>query len=423
VNIGYVSFRLAGTDGVSLETAKIAQVFGRMGHSNYYFAGELDPPDADRGLLDVPIAGSMLVEEAHFTHPDIVEITTSAFSTGSDEAKLRQRIEVLAAHLGAALMRFIKQYNIGMLMPQNIFAIPLNIPLSVAMHRLAATSGLPTLAHHHDFFWERERYATMRLPDILEETFPPDLPNIRHLVINSKAGRDLASRRGIQSVLLPNIFDYATPAPGPDEYNADLRQELGLQPGDLLFLQPTRVIRRKGIELAIELAHRLGDLPIKLVITHHAEHDTFDYLTELLALAARLNVDVCYVPLRFEPQRKPGSGIEKIYSLWDAYIYADFVTYPSLYEGFGNALLETLYFRRPLLVNRYPVYIDDLEPTGLRAVLIDGEVTDSAVQQVRALLADADLRSQMTEHNAQVAQAHFSFEAAQSILSNVIETF
>ncbi len=46
MHIGHISFRLAGTDGVSLETAKIVTVLNNMGHQNFYFAGELDPPEA-----------------------------------------------------------------------------------------------------------------------------------------------------------------------------------------------------------------------------------------------------------------------------------------------------------------------------------------------------------------------------------------
>ena len=42
--IGIVSTRLAGTDGVSLETAKWAAVLERLGYSCFWLAGELDRP-------------------------------------------------------------------------------------------------------------------------------------------------------------------------------------------------------------------------------------------------------------------------------------------------------------------------------------------------------------------------------------------
>jgi len=43
-NVGLVSTRFAGTDGVSLEAAKWAEVFEKQGCRCYYFAGELDTP-------------------------------------------------------------------------------------------------------------------------------------------------------------------------------------------------------------------------------------------------------------------------------------------------------------------------------------------------------------------------------------------
>ena len=43
------------------------------------------------------------------------------------------------------------------------------------------------------------------------------------------------------------------------------------------------------------------------------------------------------------------------------------MTYPSTYEGFGNALLEAIYFRVPVVINRYSIYVQDIEPKGQTA--------------------------------------------------------
>ena len=59
--------------------------------------------------------------------------------------------------------------------------------------------GIPTIAHNHDFYWERAQYRLNSIPDILEQYFPPRLPNIQHLVINSRAQHDLLERHGLQS--------------------------------------------------------------------------------------------------------------------------------------------------------------------------------------------------------------------------------
>jgi hypothetical protein len=63
---------------------------------------------------------------------------------------------------------------------------------------------------------------------------------------------------------------------------------------------------------------------------------------------------------------------QKVYVLSDLYPHADLVTFPSLYEGFGNALLESIYFRLPLVIGRYSVYQRDIEPKGFRLPTIDG---------------------------------------------------
>ena len=58
-NIGFVSTRLAGIDGVSLEASKWADVLESNGHRCFWFAGELDKDPKK----------SFLVAEAHFQHP------------------------------------------------------------------------------------------------------------------------------------------------------------------------------------------------------------------------------------------------------------------------------------------------------------------------------------------------------------------
>ena len=420
MQIGHVSFRLAGTDGVSLETAKIVTVLNKMGHKNYYFAGELDENTTDNSLIAPGINGSMLVPEAHFTYPEAVWITEHAFGTSNTHPQLFERIETLTNTLETALNLFIERFNIDLLTVQNVFAIPMNLALSLAIYRVIKQTGLAVIAHNHDFYWEREKYTTNCVSEILETCFPPKLPNVQQIVINSQAQREL-EKRGFKSTVLPNIFDFKSKPPGKDDFNSDLRTSIGLEANDILFLQPTRVIPRKGIELAIELVHRLADLPIKLLVTHSAEYNSMNYLEEMISMAKKLNVDLLYLPEKFKPQRRMEKGKDKIYSLWDAYIYADFVTYPSLYEGFGNALLETIFFQKPFLVNRYSVYQDDIEPYGLRAVTIEGMITEKSVKEVRDLLNNPAQINRMTRTNLQVASKHFSYETAKSILERIIK--
>lgn len=430
MNIGFLSTRLAGTDGVSLETAKLAVICRRLGHQVFYCAGELEA-DGPPGLL---------VPEMHFADPEAVWIHDRSFGTPQAAPGLRERIAARAAQLKRDIARFVAQFDVDVLFIQNAVAIPMQIPLGLALAEFIAETGIPALAHNHDLYWERPRFAVNCIPDILDKAFPPNLPSVRHLVINSLAQDALRQRLGVAATLLPNIFDYAAAAPALSDFNGDLRAELGLGEQHLLILQPTRVISRKGIELAIALVRRLREPANRarllnkeavLVITHHAGDEGLGYLQKLQAQAASQDVPLLYAADRFAPQASLVHG-RKTYALWDAYVHADLVTYPSLIEGFGNALLEALYFRLPVLVNRYPVYAADIAPKGFdlievaaqddpgRPEIVVAAISDQTVEQVIQAITDPVRRRRMVERNYHLARQHYSYEALTSILEKLL---
>jgi glycosyltransferase involved in cell wall biosynthesis len=418
LNIGFVSTRLAGTDGVSLETAKLARVLRRMGHEVFYCAGELD----DEGLQ------GRCVPSMHFRDPQAIALGTRAFGGTQPDPTLIEDIGRCADALHAEIGGFIREFAIDLLVIENALAIPMQLPLAQALSDIITATGLPTIAHHHDFYWERDRFRVNRIPEFLDTYLPFDGPSVRHVVINSLAQHDLRERRGIDATVLPNVLDFSTPPPGPDAFNSDLRENLGLSQDHLVILQPTRIVPRKGIELSIELVRRmrepanlrrLGREPV-LVITHGAGDEGMDYLHKLERLAQAAEVPLIHAASSFAPRRSQASG-RKVYSLWDAYLLADFVTYPSLYEGFGNALLEAIYFRLPTLVNRYSVYVADIAPIGLDLIEIEGHIGRNAVEAVVAVVTSEKRRQRMVDTNFDLGGQHFSFELLEERLRTLVE--
>lgn len=414
MRIGFVATRLNGTDGVSLEVEKWAKVLRRMGHDIYYCAGEL-------GGYAI---GGTLIPALHFEHQNIVELSKRAFGEGAerDGERLADEIYETADEIRAPLRKFIRGNNLDLLIAQNALTIPMNLPLGVALTGLIAELGIDTIAHHHDFYWERQRYQTNAILDLLDTAFPAKLPSIQHVTINSIAQRRLKERRQIDSIVIPNVHDFATPPPGIDAYNRDLRERLGLGPDDLFVLQPTRVIQRKGIEMAIELVCLLGIPGAHLFITHRAGDEGLDYWRWLKREAEVMRVDLRLIDHLIGAERGKMNG-HKLYSLWDAYPHADLVTYPSTYEGFGNALLEAVYFKRPIVVNRYPVYVADIKPLGFEFVELDGFVNEDAAEKVRELLSDPERVEAIAEKNYAIAQAHFSLEVLETKLRDLLNSF
>jgi glycosyltransferase involved in cell wall biosynthesis len=404
-NVGFISTRIAGTDGVSLELEKWADIFKKFGWTSFYFAGELDrPPER-----------SYLVEEAHFTHPEIKAIHNKVFGVTTRERAISKKIYQLAIKLKDDLYDFVKKFDIDLIIPQNALTIPMNIPLGIALTEFIAETHIPTIAHHHDFYWERDRFMVNAVSDYLRMAFPPVLPSIEHVVINSVADIQLSLRTGISSHVIYNVMDFDNPPKPPDEYTFDVRQALGIEDDELFVLQPTRVVPRKGIEHAIELIHRLGR-KAKLVISHASGDEGWDYEQRLREYAKLMNVNAIFVSDIINEERGTTPDGRKIYTLEDIYPYADLVTYPSTFEGFGNAFLETLYFKKPIVVNTYSIYIKDIQPKGFRVIEIEGYVTDKTIEQTKQVLDNPELRQEMVDYDYELAKEYFSYTVLERIL-------
>jgi mannosylglucosylglycerate synthase len=432
--IGFVSTRFSGTDGVSLETEKWAAVLTRLGHHCYYLAGVCDrPPECSR-----------VVPEAFFGHPRVAAIGNAAFDNdwGSAELleysnpavydlgtrapryrlrppRLTDAIREMAALLEKALYAFVSDFELELLIVENALAIPMNIPLGVALAEFIAETGLPVIAHHHDFYWERQRYMVNCVADYLGMAFPPVLPSIRHVVISSIAAQELSRRHGISGTLIPNVMDFDNPPPAPDDFARDVREALGVLPDEFMILQPTRVIPRKGIEHAVELTRRL-ELKARLIVSHASGDEGSEYEQRVREFAQLLEVSVNFVSGLIDDQRGQTPDGRKIYTLADVYPHADLVTYPSRIEGFGNAFLEAIYFKRPIAVNTYSIYEVDIKPKGFRVIEMDGYVNRATLQSARQVLQQPALAQEMAEHNYQLGQRYYAFTVLERRLQALI---
>jgi len=157
------------------------------------------------------------------------------------------------------------------------------------------------------------------------------------------------------------------------------------------------------------------------------------YPESLKAKAAELGVEVLWCGDRVKHSRGTENG-GKIYSLWDAYTAADFVTYPSYWEGWGNQFIEAIFARLPVVLFEYPVYVSDLKPVGFEVVSLgsklgprdqrglvqlSADVLQRAAPEVVTLLQDGERREEAVDRNFALAQRHFSYTALEGILKEI----
>ena len=403
--IGIISTRLAGTDGVSLETAKWVKVLESLGYECFYFAGESDWP-ADH---------TYLLPEAHFEHSEINELNHDLFDDYQRLQKTSSSINRLKLHIKSHLHKFIIKFSPDILIAENILSIPMNIPLGLALTEVIVESDLPTIGHHHDFYWERERFSISGAEDYLRAAFPPTLRQIRHVVINSYAQTQLAMRTGINSTLIPNVMEFRRPLPVIDDFSSDMREELGISQDECLLLQPTRIVPRKRIELSLELARRI-DKNCVVLISHRSGDEGAAYESYLRKFADLLNVRVIFGGDRFDYYRGQAQNGQKIYSLEDAYLQADLVTYPSRVEGFGNAFLETVYYKRPIVMSTYEIFKTDIQPKGFKVIGFGDFIDNRCIAAARDILSNPEQTKEMTEINFSIGKRNYSFDALEFLL-------
>ena len=444
MKIALSHYRIGETDGVSLEMDKWALILERLGHEVVYIAGSKGTCPRETYLID----------EIAILHPEDEALRMEIFlHQNRPEAELKQRTQALSEVVAQKLEKILIEEKIDILVPNNICCMGRSIAIGEAFANVIKKTGIRTINHHHDFYWERDFFSGSEYDFVkssLEKNFPPQGENITHCVINTLAKQDLFSKKGLDSTYVPNVFDFSMENWKKDDYNCDFRERLGVKDNDLLFLQGTRLVARKGVELAIDVLEKINSMKQDLIGQTLYNGKTFDADSRIVYAMVGLHEDhgdyidlldqkckesgITYIidPTIVDHERTQRNG-QKIYSLWDAYVDSDFVMYPSIYEGWGNQLLETMFAKKPALIFEYSVYEKDIKPANCDfvslgnqyktlpngLVQVDQKLTDNAAQEIINILIDNSKYQHIVDKNYTLGLEHFSYQTLENKLKAV----
>ncbi len=443
-NILLIHYRVGKTDGVSLEMAAWKEIFEARGAEVKLLSGP-ENYGADFVVRDLE---SQL-------NPQIFTIDEDAFGglkTFQSNAKLEKNIWEKVETIRTDLTEHLATYRPDFIVISNIFSVGENLPAVIALGDVLRELRIPTVVICHDFYWEEARYdwpTNSFIQRVLDDYFLIEDPLFSYLVINHIAQEALYKRRGIRAEVLNDTFDFNLPPISKSPKMAQLLEENNVDLDDILFLQATRIVRRKNIEVAIDFVREFNQQRDKLhgkrfyngkmfdasknkatlLLSGYAEFRDMQYFRKLLRYASRMGVEMHIL----RNMTNNSDHHEGVHALWDAYPFADVITYPSQYEGFGNQLLEAFFVKKPVVLFEYPVFISDIRTKGVHVVslgdtknnksygfaYVSKDKIKSAVDQVIELLLSRKKYQQVVEHNFNVGQKHFSYDIAWSVFEKV----
>lgn len=448
LNVAMIHFRVGETDGVSLEMDKWKEILEMNGHKVYYIAGSKGTSEA------------FIIKELYYRDDYDELINRECFDKLDyfDEIGLEKAIIEQSKKIEQQFIELFKEYNIEMVIPNNILCLGRSLHIGMALTNAIIKTKIRVIGHHHDFYWERKNFSKPTTPyvkNLLETYYPPKkIENMQHVVINKIAKKDLMERKGLESTVIPNVFDFNQEPWAEDDYNKKYKSDLGILDNQIIFLQATRVTNRKAIELAIDVIAVLNESSFRkkiigktlyngkvflknseLVLVVVGLHEGGEgYEDKLIQYAKDKNINMLVRPEFVDHKRHEGEN-HKVYALWDAYVYCDMITYPSIYEGWGNQFLEGIFARKPQIVFEYPVFESDIKEYGFDYISLGNNYDISSnglakverktlkrvANEVIEYLTNAKIYNEAVSKNYEIAKKFLSVGILEKLVIKLIE--
>ena len=267
--------------------------------------------------------------------------------------------------LTSRIYRILEEWsrNLDIILAHNVFQMPYNLPLTMALHDMAESRNGPVIVSWaHDSPYLQPNYPKYLDHDPWNILRRPN-PNIHYVTI-SESRKQMFSRlygdtpwKLIRNGIDPVGFFYLDPR------SVRLAHELDAFSRDLILVQPSRITPRKNLELAIHIIRGIKMLGPNVLLVMTGAYDPHE--AKAVAYYRRLRYWIKELDLqdniailaeyRFNDRKKL---IPDRIFIRDLYLMADLLLMTSKDEGFGLPLLEAGLAKLPIACTGIPAFLE-----------------------------------------------------------------
>lgn len=231
----------------------------------------------------------------------------------------------------------------------NVLTMPFDLPLTEALWKLAEE-----MPHIRWIAWVHDIAACNPDYDCAWHKAPwkrltQASPHFTYVAVSELRARQFETLTGVKPRVIPNGVNVGSVL-GYEESMGGFVKEHALLEREIVLIQPARLVRRKRIELGMDVVaelRRRGRDAVTLITAADDPHNAAGeaYGKELRARRDRLGLRkaVLFAHARYD------NDVGRLYALSDALFF------PSREEGFGLPVLEAA-------LHRLPIFCTDVEP-------------------------------------------------------------
>lgn len=304
-----------------------------------------------------PVIGgveTVMAEHAQFFAAHGHEVTIICDQGTSDDARIR--VELLpdaadAGELARALEPRLATMDVVFL--HNVATMPFHLGLTEALWNIARRlTGVRFIAWIHDLVACNPDYQLPSLTEWPWSALARAHEHYRYVAVSELRRAQFLKLTGGRCSVIPNGINPERML-GLTEPIAELAREYGLASREIVLLHPTRLLKRKNIELGLRVtaALKAAGRSCAYIVTGAPDVQnpaSREYAEDLQTLRKELGLEEDALFLHEEMPIEGGD-------LASLFILADALFFPSRQEGFGLPVLEAA-------LHRLPIFCASIEP-------------------------------------------------------------